>query len=331
MLMKKNTQIIQYLPLTRPRASHRYVHKLAKMNVMSILDLEDSAQNPFNLEETRTLKQSARDGLVFISKNCKWENLPQVFVRINSLDTEYFEEDIKTVIAAVKNKMPIQGIFFPKVESYAQIEKLHSCFKNLDTPLEIVPMVETNNGLLNLPQLLEDDKNKKLFSRIHYGHFDYCLDAKVWPFSAPNYKTFWDNVKYIVMLLEKHNKGYIHTPFPFLYDTELFWQATDYLSTLTDKIELWSCTLNSELSLSSRPENLKELEIINPKMFDEGKISEAQEVCKAFLDGRANDRSFGVSKTRFIPPHQYFAAQNYLRSMGKNSMTSKQTEGNKEI
>ena len=40
--------IIQYLPLTRPKAVKLYVKKLNKSNVMTILDLEDSAQNIFD-------------------------------------------------------------------------------------------------------------------------------------------------------------------------------------------------------------------------------------------------------------------------------------------
>ena len=39
----------------------------------------------------------------------------------------------------------------------------------------------------------------------------------------------------------------------------------------------------------------------------------AVEIIKDFEANRANKRSFGVSNNRFIPPHQYFAAQNYLK------------------
>ena len=44
--------VIQYLPLTHPRATLRFVKKLNAKGVMSILDLEDSTQDPFDIEYT---------------------------------------------------------------------------------------------------------------------------------------------------------------------------------------------------------------------------------------------------------------------------------------
>ena len=59
--------VIQYLPLTRPLASRGLIKKLNAANVHSILDLEDSAQNIFDKEETRQLKKDARNGLLSMS------------------------------------------------------------------------------------------------------------------------------------------------------------------------------------------------------------------------------------------------------------------------
>ena len=60
--MKQTFPIIQYLPLTRPRACRRLLNKLNNKGVHAILDLEDSAQDPFDLEKTKTLKKEARRG-----------------------------------------------------------------------------------------------------------------------------------------------------------------------------------------------------------------------------------------------------------------------------
>ena len=48
--------IIQYLPLTHPRATLRLVKSLSAAGVMTILDLEDSAQDPFNKNSPKILK-----------------------------------------------------------------------------------------------------------------------------------------------------------------------------------------------------------------------------------------------------------------------------------
>ena len=50
----KDINIIQYLPLTHPRATLRFIKKFDAAGVMSILDLEDSAQDPFDEEKPQT-------------------------------------------------------------------------------------------------------------------------------------------------------------------------------------------------------------------------------------------------------------------------------------
>ena len=160
-------------------------------------------------------------------------------------------------------------------------------------------------------------KDSNLFKRIHYGHFDYCLDAKIWPFTDPIHSDFWDIIKPIAELIQSYNKTYIHTPFPFPKDESLFWASSFYIKTLFPSLDIWICTLNSELSLSKQPSEIIPLEIVNPDVSKTYLIDEANKICADFLDGRANKRSFSVSDNRFIPPHQYFAAKNYLQSLGE--------------
>ena len=47
-------------------------------------------------------------------------------------------------------------------------------------------------------------------------------------------------------------------------------------------------------------------------------LNEAKIIQNDFLDGRANRRSFGVSNNRFIPPHQFFGAEEYLKKIQKD-------------
>ena len=181
------------------------------------------------------------------------------------VDTRY---DIKTVLSTLDSGFPISGIFLPMVESYAQVEQLytlvrhHTSTSNLVGSLEIIPMIETVNGMTGLVDILESDKDKDLFSKIHYGHFDYCLDANLWPFPDPNQDSFWNLVEPMVALILSYNKTYIHTPFPFPNNIDLFWRSSRHLLNLFPNKDIWSCTLNSELSLSEESDDLLELKIL---------------------------------------------------------------------
>ena len=181
-------RIIQYLPLTHPRATLKFVKRLGAVGVMSILDLEDSVQDPFDLDRTRDLKRNARSDFSALVRSKTWtedEFQAPIYIRVNSNFTEFFEDDIETIMNIVGSGFPLKGVFLPMVESYTQIEKLHGLLSNKSRKnssgfsLEIVPMIETANGMDSLPDILENDSVNNLFSKVHYGHFDYCLDANL--------------------------------------------------------------------------------------------------------------------------------------------------------
>jgi len=320
-------KVIQYLPLTHPRATLKFVKRLNTAGIMSILDLEDSAQDPFDVDKTRDLKVNARNNFQALINSKVWQgdefNNP-IYVRVNSSTTEFFEDDIKTVLSILDYGFPISGIFLPMVESYTQIEQLHALVGHHTLPynpgssLEIIPMIETANGMAGLADILESDKGRELFAKIHYGHFDYCLDANLWPFPDPNEDSFWSLVEPMVTLILSYNKTYIHTPFPFPNNIDLFWRSSRHLLNLFPNKDIWACTLNSELSLSEEPDLPLPLKIVTCDTSVEHKKKEAQIIKEDFLAGRAIRRSFGVSNNRFIPPHQYFAAEKFLKVSKKN-------------
>jgi citrate lyase beta subunit len=317
-----NMKVIQYLPLTHPRATLRFVKRLDAAGVMSILDLEDSAQDPFNEDKTRDLKVNARNNFLELVSSKTWEGNEfshSIYIRVNSDKTEFFEEDIKTVLNIFNSGFPISGIFLPMVESYAQVEKLyglvgqHTSSNNQGGSLEIIPMIETVNGMAALGDILKSDKDRCLFSKVHYGHFDYCLDANLWPFPDPDQESFWKLVEPMITLILSFNKTYIHTPFPFTNNIDLFWRSSRHLLNLFPNKNIWACTLNSELSLSQESDDPLPLKIVICDTSDGHKEKEAHTIKENFLAGRANRRSFGVSNSRFIPPHQFFAAKKFLK------------------
>ncbi len=85
-----NIKFLQYFSLLRYRA----IYKLLKnSNIQLILDMEDSAQNLFSRAKTLLLKNNCRQGVSYLSENSV--NLENCFIRINSTNSDFFDEDIK--------------------------------------------------------------------------------------------------------------------------------------------------------------------------------------------------------------------------------------------
>jgi len=300
------------MPLTRPKATRRFLNRLNSKNIHAILDLEDSAQDPFDLEITKTLKQEARDGLLNISESFDQTFRSKIYIRVNAMNSDYFNDDIHCVIQSIKRGMPIGGIFLPKTEDYLGIQEIYQILKNEKINLDIVPMIETSQGYENLSSILSKDTDSNLVSKVHYGHFDYCLDSNLWPFPDPYHHDYWRIIKPILQLLAEHKKVYIHTPFPFPNDEQLFWSSQFHIRKLMPKLEFWACTLNLELSVSDNPTQAEDLNLHEITNNQDDLITEAELIVNDYHQGRANKRSFGMSSKRFIPPHQFFAAKDYL-------------------
>lgn len=319
----KELNIIQYLPLSHPRASMRVLKKHDSFGVMTILDIEDSVQDPFNINNTAKLKKDAKINFINYAKDIVWDvsdfEVP-IYFRINSIKSNFFNSDIEFIHKLVSYNFPISGIFLPMVESYDQIsytfDLLGNCKKKLldnKFSFEIIPMFETVRGIKNLEKILSEDEKSQKFSKIHYGHFDYCQDANIWPFPDPDHYFFWQLIKPIIELTQIYNKTYIHTPFPFPNNIDLFWACSRYLLRSYPKCKIWICTLNSELSISEQLNKEYILNLHNLDLSVEYGLKEAKKIVDDFLIGRANKRSFGLSKNRFIPPHQYYSAKQFLK------------------
>ncbi|MDC0377906.1 aldolase/citrate lyase family protein [Flavobacteriaceae bacterium] len=306
----KKSSTIQYLPLTRPLASYAISKKLLLNDRNVILDLEDSAQDIFNDETNLVLKKNAREGLKEISKFKIPTNNSKLYVRINSSETSFYKHDLDVIKECLKNGFPITGLFLPMVNNYDQIENVSKIFGD---KLEIVPMIETVEGMNNLEKILTND-SKNIIKRVHYGNFDYSYSAKFWPFLDPNHDKYWNVINYIVKILKKHNKSFVGSPFPFPYKEEMFWQCAFKTEEISDLDEIWHCCVNSSLALSERPKTCSELTIIKYQFSNDNKIVIANNIIKDFLEGRSNKRSFGVSDHRFIAPHQYLAAKLILNT-----------------
>ena len=204
-----NTRILQYFSLVRYKA----IKKILNNNFKLILDMEDSAQNLFSRKKTVFLKKKCREGIEYLTH--QKINLKEDFLRINGIKSSYFSKDVKTIKNCQKKGLKIKAIFLPKTESYKEIK-----YVNKNLKIKIIPIIETIRGYNNLSKILKSDK-KNLIYGVHYGHFDYCLNKKIWPFPEPYHEEFWNIVYEIIKTCNKYKKKFIQTPYPLINNDKI--------------------------------------------------------------------------------------------------------------
>lgn len=122
-----------------------------------IIDLEDAVM--------ADKKDYARSIVYSILTQQKYI-MPKVYVRINSLITPWFFEDLKML----QNLRHLDGVMIPKSEDKEPI--CHTA-KMLKDDCEIIPLIESAEGVVNLEGILE---NNKLIKKVAFGSVDFSLD-----------------------------------------------------------------------------------------------------------------------------------------------------------
>jgi len=132
-----------------------------------VLDLEDAVPAP-NKGEARA---AAVDAIVTLGAP---EGAPLVAVRVNSVRTSWFDDDVSAVVAAGAG-----AIVVPKLESIDDVRRLHAAVTAAgatttrapgDTPL-LVAGIETARGVADARTYLADG-----FAACYFGAEDYVAD-----------------------------------------------------------------------------------------------------------------------------------------------------------
>ena len=294
-----NLKYLQYLSLVRYKSIKKI---LKKSNVQAIFDMEDSAQNIFDKNLTVELKNKCRMGLLELSKNI---DISRHFVRINSPLSEYFNQDLQIIKSLDPQNKPI-GIFLPKIEDYNTVHNFYS-----QTSLKVIPIIETKKGVINLRKILENDKDNCIMG-VHYGHFDYCLDANLWPYPEPYHLDYWEIIISIAKLCSEFKKIYINTPFPLINNYDVFWGAVSKLGdTINGPFYMSLVNLNDKFYIY--PKKINKLKL---KKISTSQIFQYNFARKIYLEYKKNfkaNRSFSLTKKRFIPPHQFLSAEQFIK------------------
>ena len=153
--------------LFTPANHPRRVEKVFQVGADAvILDLEDAVA----ISE----KPAARQDVV--NAFCSRPNSgTRHYVRVNSIDTPYCEEDIKATVGPW-----LDGVVLPKVESRACLNELERMLAAAEAEqglpvgsLDLMPIIETGRGVESAKKIATADSRIK---RLAFGGGDYTLD-----------------------------------------------------------------------------------------------------------------------------------------------------------
>ena len=153
----------------------------------------------FDLEDSVPIaeKSIARDMLIESFSSSKRSNIPfdinntnknnttyknkkkssQLFVRINSFESELYEQDLESVICE-----RLDGIVIPKVNSASELEKITEIIanlekkRNIEKTIKLIPSIESSQGVVNAYNIAKF--NSRICSLV-FGVFDYLYDMKL--------------------------------------------------------------------------------------------------------------------------------------------------------
>ncbi|MCF8107865.1 MAG: CoA ester lyase [Desulfohalobiaceae bacterium] len=135
-----------------------------------IIDLEDAV--PIQR------KKEARD----IVKNKIQEHAGgKIFVRVNALNTEFFEEDIQEI--AVQG---VSCIVIPKVEKASDMLPIEQCLTQAEKnngfaqgSIQILPLIETALAVQNIVEIVTEKTAQKRMVTSAFGAADFTLDMGI--------------------------------------------------------------------------------------------------------------------------------------------------------
>jgi citrate lyase subunit beta/citryl-CoA lyase len=134
-----------------------------------VLDLEDAVP--------LTEKAQARAMVAKALKITAPDEKPPVYVRINSLDTDFWQDDLSAVVAP-----SLKGIRIPKLESVDQVTEVEEVLSKTEAQkgvtsgsIEIVCTIETAKGIWAAPELARAPR----VTNITFGATDYAQDVGI--------------------------------------------------------------------------------------------------------------------------------------------------------
>jgi citrate lyase beta subunit len=175
-----------------------------------IYDLEDGVQDVMNPDNNSLLKETARLNLLgYLKKNAAKNKQIKVGFRINTLSGEEFKHDLE-FLSEINKYCNIQYLLLPKINSKREIKEYKNYFSDCSISFkELIPIIETVNGYESIKDLFSAPPSD-IFHRAFWGHHDYNLDARNWPFAEYYSSEYWRLTTHLIRMIEKANYSYIN-------------------------------------------------------------------------------------------------------------------------
>ena len=310
---------LNLLAIQKPAITARLIRQVAGMETTVVLDLEDSLWDVDDPNRTRELKAGARRDLLELAKSH-----PEIFhrnkigARINRFSSAEFAADLG-VLSEMARMLPLSVVVPTKVESAQELRRCCQALADFRVTCEaITPIVETSKGMACLPEISSAAVEMGM-PAIIYGHYDYCLSARLWPFPEFDEASFWELIGPFITQVENAGLSYVQPPFFSMYDDSTF---SGVLGELVRKCRYPFGVLTfgprqtkmcSEVTIgNTHVDGIK----LHPsvQLSHEEKTRHAVDIVQAYNSHRLENKSFAVDPRtgRFIAPHQYAAAKIYL-------------------
>lgn len=193
-----------------PGNSERKIEKGIQSDAdVIILDLEDAVPS-HEKAFARTIIKETLEKLEDIIPDKK------VFVRINSITTPWFFDDLNLI-----NSVNVNGIMIPKSESDIDIKVID---EKVVREVEIIPLIETAKGVLNCGQIIQSSTRVK---KVSFGSVDFALDIGTdWTNSGEERKQAMGQI--VLSSRAFGAEAPIDAVFPVLDNEELFVEDVNY-------------------------------------------------------------------------------------------------------
>ncbi len=272
-----------------------------------ILDLEDSIQDVTKENNTKILKEQARENLKLLITNNP--NL-KVGIRINNINSSEYNKDLE-LISKFKN-IEWSYIVLPKIESYSEIQQIIKDLSSINYK-EIIICIESEQAVNNLEGILKNINRNKI-SKIQFGHFDFFLDRGTFPIPEQLSEVFWEICKPLIHQVEKEGFTYLHSPISALNSKLLTNTVVHKLNTICDYgFGFATLSINQNTLLTNYDESfLLTLPITNT---DINKVKYANDIIESFTNNNSSFSFIHKDKNQvFIPPQQYYSAIKFLNN-----------------
>lgn len=276
-------------------------------------DFEDSIQDVINPDKNASLKKKYRTIFESIIHNNhqRIKNFP-IGIRLNQNDSLEQKLDIDC-LKKISSRVKIKSILLPKTESCEDVERLQTLLKREQIDYyEIVPIIETFDGLNNLTSIIKQPLDK--IYKVAFGHCDFNLSNNIFPFYHQDSEVYWTWILQIATAIDNKNILFLNSAYLQINDDNGFKQMLSCLSKIfSTKYGQFTMT-HKQTQLCQNFNNNDEHGIRN--RTKEG-IDNLQEYACKIISERENsnlEKGFSISKNsgEVISPHEYIAAKKYL-------------------